>query len=44
MASLGVTGACYLLNKNQWPAFLLLDWQKVLTRLQVRDYVYIMYL
>ena len=39
MASLGVTAGAYLLNKNQWPSLLMLDWNLVLTRLQVSEYM-----
>jgi len=35
LTSLGLTGAAMLFNKNQWPEWLLLDWSKVFTRLQV---------
>jgi hypothetical protein len=37
MASLSVTTAAMLFNKNQWPEWLLLDWAKVVGRLQVRE-------
>jgi hypothetical protein len=34
--SVGITVLSYVLNGNAWPKWLLLEWQPVFTRLQVR--------